>query len=327
MRVATLQFNPHLGAVEQNISHATALISALKPGQVDLLVLNELAFTGYNFSSLAAISPYLEPTTSGPTTEWCIQTARYLQCHVIAGYPEIQTSPTTGKTAQYNSTVAVGPNGEVLANYRKSFLYYTDETWAAEGPNGSATDPEMWSQTSRPFFIGPLGTLGTVGHGICMDINPYRFMSPWTDYEFASTMLSHDVRLVVLSMAWLTHRLPQEIEGDPATPDMETVGYWRHRFAPFIAASLDKDIVVVFANRCGIEGNRVGSVHVENGMEIEEGDRVCYAGSSCVMKFQAGGVRMYERGEGVAILGKGEEGVLFVDTEQAAKYSLQSGPV
>ncbi|KAK3048905.1 hypothetical protein LTR09_009800 [Extremus antarcticus] len=327
MKIATLQFSPHLGAVPQNLSHATALLSPLKPNSIDLLVLPELAFTGYNFPSLASITPYLEPTTAGPTTEWCIATAVRLGCHVIAGYPETHTDPTTEQTTQYNSTVTVSPTGSILANYRKAFLYYTDETWASEGPSGSAANPGTYTDTAVPFFVGTLGALGKVGHGVCMDINPYRFTAPWTDYEFAKTMLAHDVRLVVLSMAWLTHRLPEEIEADPGTPDMETVAYWRHRFLPFLEASMEREILVVFANRCGVEGNVVGVAHVENGVQVEEGDRVCYAGSSCVMKFQQGGVRMFERGEGVGILGKGEEGVLVVDTEKTAKYALQSGPV
>ena len=77
----------------------------------------------------------------------------------------------------------------------------------------------------------------------------------------------------------------------------------------------------MFANRCGTEGNTgTDGTHVEDGREgvWGEGDRVCYAGSSCVMKFQDGGVRMFEREEGVAILGKGEEGVLVVDTSQVS---------
>ncbi len=333
MKIATLQFNPSLGAVQHNIDKANALISELRPDKLDLLVLPELAFTGYNFPSVEAIKPYLEPTVAGPSTEWAIQTARRLQCYVTVGYPEVFSLSLPGGsldgTAQdepknFNSTVTVSPTGEVLSNYRKSFLYYTDETWATEGYRGT---PGLQSALERPFFVGTWGKLGTVGHGICMDINPYRFITPFDACEFANTMLKNGVRLVVLSMAWLTHRTPKEIAQTPEAPDMETVAYWRERFLPFIEASMQtgEEILVVFANRCGTEGNRTGSVEVENGIEVEEGDRVCYAGSSCVMRFGNGGVRMYERGEGVGILGKAEEGCLVVDTSLLAKYSLQPG--
>ena len=277
-----------------------------------------MAFTGYNFPGLEAIKPYLEFTTAGPTTEWAAATARRLQSHITVGYPETCRT-ADGATHNYNSTVTVSPSGDILLNYRKSFLYYTDETWASEGPTGSAKEYSTIGMC-KPFFCGPLGKLGMVGHGICMDINPYQFTAPWTEYEFASTMLREGVRLVVLSTAWLTRLSPHDLDVDPADPDMETVAYWLERFFPFIESASQEDIIVIFANRCGIEGNRVGSMHIENGEEVEEGDRVCYAGSSCVMRFHAGEVRMFDRGEGVAILGKAEEGVLVVDTSQVSCF-------
>jgi protein N-terminal amidase len=315
MRVGTLQFAPTLGTVEHNIQRANTFLESSRADDFDLLVLPELAFTGYNFPDLEAISPLLEPTAAGPTTQWAIRTAQVLQCYVIVGYPEVCTDPE-GRTTNYNSTVTVSSKGEVVSNYRKSFLYYTDETWAAEG---------CTSRTSKsPFFCGQLGELGNVGHGICMDINPYKFTAPWSAYEFATTMLKADVRLVVLSMAWLTRLTPQELLVEPDAPDMETVAYWLERFFPFLDSAPKDEIIVVFANRCGTEGNIVGSTQVENGSEVEEGDRVCYAGSSCVMRFQGGQVRMFQKGQHeVAVLGKAEEGLLVVNTEQPAKFLLQ----
>lgn len=330
MRIATLQFAPSLGAVEDNIQHANTLLESLRPGQLELLVLPELAFSGYNFPSLTAIKPYLELTTSGPSTQWAIATAERLKCHVIVGYPESSTTqddnttltnktPTT--TRNYNSAVTVSPTGQILHNYRKSFLYYTDETWACDymaTATGASADKPADNTHLSPFFCGILGDLGLVGQGICMDINPYRFTAPWHAYEFANAMLNQKAKLVVLSMAWLTRLLPAELGIDSERPDMETVAYWLERFHPLIETRSLDEVIVVFANRCGIEGDKTGSVHGENEDEdVEKGDRVCYAGSSCVMRFQGGSVRMFEKGAGeVAVLGKGEEGVLLVDTEK-----------
>lgn len=322
MKVAVLQFNPILGRVAHNIQHAEHLLSTTAV-HIDLLVLPELAFSGYNFPSLDAIRPYLEPTASGTTTQWAIKIATTRNCTIMVGYPEIHTETRpdgTSVSTNYNSTVTVGPNGSVLANYRKSFLYYTDETWATEG--FKSTPNQM------PFFAGTLGSLGTVGHGICMDINPYKFMAPWSDYEFATTMLRSNVRLVVLSMAWLTRLLPEECLINPERPDMETVAYWLERFWPFVDSQPQEPIVVVLANRCGSEGNSKGSVPMEHGHEIEIGDRVAYAGSSCVMRFQSGSVKLWEHYTGpkkgdVGLLGKGDEGILVVDTSSAASFLLQ----
>ena len=137
MRIATLQFSPRLGKVQRNIAHADSLLVNTKSNDFELLVLTELAFTGYNFTSFQHISPHLEPTAAGPSTVWARSTAANLNCVVTVGYPEILQPPTrqndccsSGDIVAYNSTVTVAPSGQILAHYRKTHLYYTDETWA-----------------------------------------------------------------------------------------------------------------------------------------------------------------------------------------------------
>lgn len=306
MKIATLQLDSKIRNVTTNIATADSILaSSPPPPELDLLVLPELAFTGYNYPSYDSIQPYLEPTTAGATTKWAIATATRLRCHVIVGYPEISTDidedrqPTTdGEPVhkRYNSTVTVSPTGEILANYRKSFLYYTDESWAAEGPAG--------------FYCDSLGSLGKVGLGICMDINPYQFSAPWDKYEFATHVLSGGAKLIVMSMAWLTTLPKEEIKVLPGQPALETVGYWLQRFEPAIEASKSgEDITVVFSNRIGIERNEVKELTTKTGQVIPLGDEVCYAGSSCAMRFSNGEVSILD------MLGKGEEGLLLVDTD------------
>ncbi len=74
---------------------------------------------------------------------------------MTVGYPEkVDVSPKwpTGPE-YYNSAIVVNGDGETIANYRKSFLYYTDETWALEG--------------NRGFYDGFLPGLGNTSIGIC----------------------------------------------------------------------------------------------------------------------------------------------------------------
>ncbi|KXT01469.1 hypothetical protein AC578_9517 [Pseudocercospora eumusae] len=302
MKIAILQFNPTLGEIDKNISHADALLSTCTTNNLDLLVLSEMAFSGYNFSSLSHIQPFLEPTASGPTTQWAIKTAKARNCTVVVGYPE-----KSSDEKRYNSTVTVAPSGQILANYRKSFLYYTDETWASEG--------FLSTTTHSPFFASTIPTLSPklpnsspVGQGICMDINPYKFSSPWTNYEFATHMLRNRCHLVILSMAWLTRLTPEECLTNPERPDMETVAYWLERFWPFVDSQPSEPIVVVFANRCGSEGGTAGERRMDHG--------------------EMGSVKLWEHDEGsmkgdVGLLGKGEEGVLVVDTGKPAGFLLQ----
>jgi protein N-terminal amidase len=77
------------------------------------------------------------------------------ECVVTVGYPEkVDVAPKWPASPEYyNSAITVNADGETIANYRKSFLYYTDETWALEGPDG--------------FFDGEIEGLGNVAMGIC----------------------------------------------------------------------------------------------------------------------------------------------------------------
>jgi protein N-terminal amidase len=171
-------------------------------------------------------------------------------------------------------------------NYRKTFLYYTDETWSSEGSQ---------------FFSGPLSTLGPVTLGICMDINPYKFTAPWTSYEFANAALSNRTPLICVSMAWLAHLTPEELMVEPRQADFATVTYWVKRFQPLVEKEENGDeeegsgpMYVVLANRCGVEKS------------------VCYAGSTTVMKIENGEVSLYET------LGKAEEKCLIVDLDEVS---------
>lgn len=55
----------------------------------------------------------------------------------------------------YNSAIVVDAEGQVLSNYRKTHLYYTDDTWAKEGSG---------------FLKETVPRLGTTTLGICMDL-------------------------------------------------------------------------------------------------------------------------------------------------------------
>lgn len=107
--------------------------------------------TGYNFKSLEQISPFLEPSGSGISSLWARTTALKYDCIVAVGYPERVRKEPSGEDF-YNSLIVVNGEGETVANYRKSSLYYTDESWAKEGGG---------------FYQGEIHGLGKVAMGIC----------------------------------------------------------------------------------------------------------------------------------------------------------------
>lgn len=166
----------------------------------------------------------------------------------------------------------------MVAHYRKSFLYHTDETWASEGQGFYASDLAY-------------GLNSKVAMGICMDINPYKFATPWSKYEFGTHVVKSRATLVVLSMAWLSSGLTvQDLALTAMEPDMATLSYWVDRFRPVIEHDGVRDVVLVMGNRSGVE------------------DSALYAGTSTVMRVHNGRVMLWE------VLGKGEERCLVVDT-------------
>lgn len=116
------------------------------------------AFSGYNFSSLTHITPCLEYLGRGISSLWAKTTALKHDCTVIVGYPEkIDLSGRWPADPEYyNAAVVMNSDGDIVGNYRKAHLYYTDEKWALEGPDG--------------FFSTRLSGLGPTALGICMDL-------------------------------------------------------------------------------------------------------------------------------------------------------------
>ncbi|KAG5950904.1 hypothetical protein E4U53_004215 [Claviceps sorghi] len=290
MRIGCLQFAPQVGQVNDNISKADAILDTAHLEHLDLLVLPELAFSGYNFSSLQHISPHLEHIGSGISSLWAKSTALKYDCIVIAGYPEkielVDTWPADPE--YYNSALIVDADGDVVGNYKKAHLYYTDETWALEGPSG--------------FHSQRIPGLGNIALGICMDL---KFEASWNAFEFSTFALASGARLVIVPMAWLTNESPETFNAKPEEPDMQTLMYWIGRLEPIIRVESTQESIIVFANRCGSE------------------NQVTYSGTSAVVGIKSGEVHVY------GILGRGQSDLLVVDTSHPpfAKLVYRPGGV
>lgn len=133
-----------------------------------------------------------------------------------------------------------------------------------------------------------------------MDLNPHQFTAPWTLYELASYSLNSSAQLLVLSMAWLTHKTSSELLESPGDPDLETLSYWIERMVPLVK-NHECEIVVVVANRCG-----------------EEPIDTRYAGTSWIGRVGFGKVKIWDTA------GKAEEKLLLIDTDQDPKYELRT---
>jgi protein N-terminal amidase len=243
------------------------------------------------------------------------------------GYPEIEVAADGESSAQpqekyYNSLLVVSEEGEVLVNYRKTFLYFTDEPWASEGTAERGFHKLVFNNRSSGGDV--LTSRVATSFGICMDINPYKFEAPFTAWEFANRVLDSKSQLVILSMAWTTFMSREELDALADRPDLDTFNYWIQRFWPLVRQKMrhdvdlgsdgheagdakEKQIVIIFGNRCGEEGS------------------VRYAGTSAIIAItqRPGVVQEGDAGEELPfdvkilcwdILGATTEGICFADT-------------
>ena len=131
------------------------------------------------------IAPFLEYSGSGISSLWARTVALKYNCVVTVGYPEKVdiSAHWPANPEYYNSTIVVNAEGETIANYRKAFLYYTDESWALEGNEG--------------FFEGWIPGLGNTSIGIC-----------------ELTQVSSSVIALIILQAWTssTHKLTYTLE-------------------------------------------------------------------------------------------------------------------
>jgi protein N-terminal amidase len=305
MRIACLQLNPVLGKVLQNIARANLILDASiarldKP--FDLLVLPELALTGYNFPTRSAITPWLEPTAQGPTSDWARAISAKYQCFTLVGYPEWSEE----HKKIFNAAIMTAPDGSTIHHYRKTFLYEADEAWGcSENPSGRQFELFELVLNKDYYLNGAAATrLVTCNIGICMDLNPYKFELPFNRFEFASACFLNRARLILCPMAWLlplspsiaedkTIKVPIEQEPevnynlratDSANPDSSTVDYWVLRFLPFLRHPMVQvkryyeKVTLVCCNRSGQEGD------------------VLYAGSSLILQFDSQAAESTETG-------------------------------
>ncbi|MBI3270433.1 MAG: hypothetical protein HYZ53_15595 [Planctomycetes bacterium] len=152
--LGVVQFNPRRGEPERNLRALAHLASQALAAGVRLLVLPEMASTGYRFPGRLALRPFAEPP-SGPTFRTFAPLAARYRALLVVGFVEADGARL------FNSAHVLGPSGEAVALYRKRLLYVDDTTWADLG------------DLPYPLFATPFGR-ATVG--ICMDINGDEFV-------------------------------------------------------------------------------------------------------------------------------------------------------
>ena len=188
VKVLCVQFEPKYKDVKSNISHLEQMLSKYSEQDgIDIIVFPEMSLSGYIFGNLQDIKPYTSLYNQGEQFEFISKISKRLKCYSFLGYAEV-----THDGKYYNSCFIITPEGKSLPSYRKHFLYQDDERWSLEG-----------NEFGYMEITTKKGIKLKLGIGICMDINPYKFKSPFNKMEFANHCLSKNVDLIVFPTNWI----------------------------------------------------------------------------------------------------------------------------
>lgn len=149
IRTAVCQYEPVLGDLPANVEKGALAIEEAAENGADLIVLPEMANSGYVvFSSAEARALAERPEESPAVARWQ-QLAQEYDTHIIAGFGE-----KVSDTALYNSALVLGPTG-ILGAYRKTHLFFEEKLYYRPGDLGF------------PVFDLPFGRVGIL---ICYDL-------------------------------------------------------------------------------------------------------------------------------------------------------------
>lgn len=143
--VGYVQFEPQYGRVDENISAMRRLIAS--SDRADLLVLPELAASGYDFVDTADAKSMAEPMGEGPLAAMLHAMAAERRVTLICGYAE------RAGDSLYNACIMVTPDG-AFHNYRKLHLFSREKLFFTPG------------DAPPPVIETPAGRVGMM---ICFD--------------------------------------------------------------------------------------------------------------------------------------------------------------
>jgi N-carbamoylputrescine amidase len=147
VRIAVAQYEPRVGELEHNRSQAVLWATAAANRGANLIVLPELASSGYVFGDEAEAQRAAEDPDDGPTVRALREVSAAHGCYIVAGISE------RAGDCRHNSAVLIGASGR-MATYRKLHLYYDEQTWFQPGDE-------------LPIVDLPFGRVGMI---ICFDL-------------------------------------------------------------------------------------------------------------------------------------------------------------
>src|SRR5215469_3976510 len=149
-RVAVVQFNPQVGLenLDCNARAVTERLAQAVSHDADLIVLPELATTGYSFNSRAEAYAHSEKVPRGRTVQAWEAFSKQHDVYIVGCLPELD------EVQLFDTAVLVGPDG-YIGKYRKTHLWNEEKLFFTPGNLG------------YPVFETRIGRIGLL---VCWDI-------------------------------------------------------------------------------------------------------------------------------------------------------------
>jgi len=152
IKAGIIQFQPVFGDLEKTISRLTPLLESAK--DTDIMVLPELANSGYNFDSYEQAFELSEEVENSCYLNFISDFAARNSNHIVTGFNERE------KDKLYNTAVLIGPDG-VIGKYRKLHLFMNEK--------------DIFEAGNLGFPVFDIG-ICKIGIQICFD---YLFPEAW----------------------------------------------------------------------------------------------------------------------------------------------------
>ena len=130
-KVGVCQFKPKLLDKDYNLNKMEEMLSDLK---ADLIVLPELATSGYVFKDKKEVEIMAENAMTGETATLFKKLSAKNNCSYIVGFVEKEGEKF------YNSAMLVNPDGKIFI-YRKIHLFFEEKRWFEAGNFGFQVFP------------------------------------------------------------------------------------------------------------------------------------------------------------------------------------------
>ena len=183
VKIACVQMHPKVGEIDSNVKKSLTMIEEASKNGANLIVLPELANSGYVFNNREEAFKLSEEIPGGKTTKAWMDSAKKNNVYIVAGINERDNN------LLYNSSVIIGPTG-YIGTFRKVHLWNEENLFFEPGNLGF------------PVFKTPIGRIGS---NICYD--------SWFPESFRLAALQ-GADIVCVPTNWVP--IPGQVKGERA---------------------------------------------------------------------------------------------------------------